>query len=64
MKALMTLTAVALLSISTAAYACDGMKDHERSEDAQAKNDHAKDKTKAKADAPKPRQPESGATRS
>jgi hypothetical protein len=68
MKTLMILAAVSIFSFSTAAaQACDGMKDHNRGADSQAKNDSGKAGGKAAGktkDEAKPGQPDNGASKS
>ena len=68
MKTLMALTVLSVFSFSAAAYACDGMRDHEKASDPQAKADGkadgAKSQGKAKRGGAKPRPSEDGASRS
>jgi len=64
MKTLMTLAVLSVFSFSAAAYACDGMRDHEKSSDTQAKSDSAKSAGKTKREGAKPRPSEDGTTRS
>jgi hypothetical protein len=68
MKTLMALTVLSVFSFSAATYACDGMRDHEKSSDTQAKADgkadNAKSPGKAKRGGTKPHPSEDGASRS
>jgi hypothetical protein len=65
MKTLMILTVLSAFSFSTAAArACDGMRDHEKSADTQAKNENGKAAGKTKKNADKPAQQDNGTSKS
>jgi hypothetical protein len=65
MKTLVVLSALSIFSFSAAAQACDGMRDHDKSDtQSQAKNESGKSASKAKKDSAKQGQTESGANKS
>jgi len=67
MKTLMVLAALSGFSLTTAAAsACDGMRDHDKSSDTQAKNENGKSagKAKSKTDAAKPGTQDNGSSKS